>query len=268
MAHALGVKRLDLYLQFDRPLDAGELDRIRELVRGRGARTPVAYLLGEREFFSLVFAVDRRVLVPRPETELLVEVAREHLRACEAPLFCDVGTGSGCVAVALLHELPAARGLAVDLAPGALEVAGANAARHRVQARLALLEGDLLEPLRGGEAWGRLDAVLSNPPYVVRGDPALEEDVRAHEPEQALYVPGDDPLEPARRLAAQALEALAPGGLLALEIGFGSGAEARALLASLGYADVAVHPDLARVERVVAGRAPRVSGPASRGVPA
>jgi len=256
MAHALGVQRLDLYLQFDRPLEDAEVDSIRELVRRRGADEPVAYLVGEREFFSLPFLVDARVLVPRPETEQLVEVALAALREREAARFCDVGTGSGCVAVALLHELPAAQGLATDVSRDALAVAAVNAERNGVADRLVLLEGDLLAPLRGRPEWGALDAVLSNPPYIVRGDPSVQAGVAAHEPEAALYVSGDDPLEFVRALAAAAREALAPGGLLAVEVGHGTAGDARDVLVQCGYEDVAVTPDLAGIERVVSGRKP------------
>jgi release factor glutamine methyltransferase len=251
LAHALGLKRLDLYLQFERTLTDAERDRVRPLVVERGRGVPVAYLTGEREFYSLAFRVDRSVLVPRPETELLVEAAAQRLADRPAPVVADVGTGSGCVAVALLHSLEAARGHALDRSAGALLVARANAERHRVAARLLFHAGDLLEPLSGGPDWGRLDLVVSNPPYVVRGDPGLAPDVAAHEPPEALYVEGNDPLAVAMRLAEQSLGALAPGGCLALEVGAGSAADAITRLTALGYADARSLPDLAGIERVV-----------------
>ena len=256
VAHALQLERLQLYLQFDRPLSEAELSAIRELVRRRGAHVPVAYLVGEREFFSLTFAVDERVLVPRPETELLVELAQAALAELSTPVFADVGTGSGCIAVALLHELPAARGHALDLEASALEIAGANAERHGVADRLALHEGDLLAPLRGHPDWGRLDAVACNPPYILQDDPAVEKGVREHEPTEALFVEGKDPLSVAAKVAGQALEALRPGGLLAVEIGHTSAPTARALLETLGYGDVQLTPDLAKIDRIVSGRRP------------
>ncbi len=257
MAHALGVGRLDLYLQFDRPLDDEELSAIRELVRGRGDHRPVAYLVGEREFYSLTFEVDERVLVPRPETEHLVEVAIEALAAVsDAPTFVDVGTGSGCVAVAVLHACEDARGHAVDVSAAALEVARANAERHQVADRLALHAGDLLAPLRGDGAFGVFDAVVSNPPYIVRGDPTVERGVREHEPDQALYVWGDDPIETALRIATQALEALAPGGFLALEVGAGAAPSLREALSQVGYASIETVTDLGGIERIVTARKP------------
>lgn len=260
LAHGLGLRRLDLYLQHDRPVSAAERERLRGLVTERGRGVPLAYLTGEREFFSLGFEVSPDVLIPRPETEHVVEAAQAHLLGREGAAFADVGTGSGCIAVAVLHGLPAVRGHAVDLSPAALAVAARNAARHGVAERLVLHVGDLLAPLRGGADWGRLAAVLSNPPYIVRGDPTVAPDVAAHEPAQALYVEGADPLAVVRRLAEQALEALAPGGLLAVEVGAGSAAEAQAHLARLGYAAVRALRDLAGIERVVLGVRPGPTG--------
>lgn len=248
MAHALEIKRLDLYLQFDRPLTDAELDRIRELIRDRSTDKPVAYLLGTWEFLSLTFSVDERVLVPRPETELLVERAIAHLEAGEDPVFVDVGTGSGCIAVALLHAVPGARGFATDIAAGALEVARGNAERHEVADRLTLLHGSLLEPLPAGLA---LDAVIANPPYIVRGDASVQVGVDAHEPHEALYVPGEDPLEVFRGIADAARSVLKPGGLLAMEVGAGHAAAGAAVLAELGYTAIETLQDLAGIERVV-----------------
>jgi len=262
MAHALGVQRLDLYLQFDRPLQAEELDRVRQQVVKRGEHLPVAYLVGEKGFYSLVFAVDERVLVPRPETELLVETALERLDGSEqtaagsGPVILDVGTGSGCIALTLLHECSDLRALATDVSADALALAAENAARHEVAERITFLEGDLLEPVRQHAAWGHLAAVLSNPPYIVRGDASVEAGVAAHEPELALYVPGDDPLAYARRIAQAAFEALAPGGFVALEVGHESGAAAHALLEDCGYADVVLRKDLSGIERVAVGVRP------------
>ncbi len=156
----------------------------------------------------------------------------------------------------MLHALPAARGVATDVSAAALLVARGNAARHGVAERFAAHEGSLLGPVRATDDFGRLDAVLSNPPYVVRGDPSLEPSVAAHEPALALYVPGADPLELAGALAREALEALAPGGLLAIEIGAGSGPAAEAMLTALRYADVKVRPDGAGIPRIATGRRP------------
>lgn len=253
IAHGLKLRRLDLYLQFDRPLADDELARLRDVVRERARGVPVAYLTGEKEFFSLPFTVTRDVLVPRPETEGLVEAALAFLAGVPEPRFVDVGTGSGCVAVALLHRLPAARAIGTDVSAPALCVARGNAARHAVAERFDAREGSLLAPCLADEAYGRYDAVVSNPPYVVRGDPTLAKAVAEHEPATALYVEGRDPLAPARALAREALSALRAGGLLALEVGHADGAGARAMLESLGYADVSVALDLGGVPRIVRG---------------
>ena len=256
LAHGLGIRKIDLYLQHDRPLSEPELERLRGLVRERARGVPVAYLTGEREFFSLPFRVTRDTLVPRPETEGLVEAGLLALSGAAAPRVADVGTGSGCVIVALLHRLPSATGTATDVSKAALLVARENALRHGVLSRVELLEGSLLDPLRSTPAWGALDAVLSNPPYVVRGDPALDSRVAEHEPAAALYVEGDDPLAPAREIAAAALSALAPGGFLAIEVGAGSGGAAQEMLVGLGFAGVRVAADGAGIPRVVSGRSP------------
>jgi release factor glutamine methyltransferase len=253
MAHALGLERIDLYLQYDRPLTDEELEALRPLIRARGGHEPVAYLVGERAFYELTFRVDANVLVPRPETEHLVDCAIVALEDRPAATIVDVGTGSGCVAISVLHALPSARALATDISAGALGVARDNAERHGVLDRLELLEGHLLEPLAGRVEPGSVDAVLSNPPYVVRGDPTLAPDVRAHEPEAALYVPGDDPLEVFRVVAEGARSLLRPGGLLAMEVGMGSADEARGVLADLGYDEVGAIRDLAGIDRVVRG---------------
>lgn len=217
---------------------------------------PVAHLTGEKEFFSLRFAVTRDVLVPRPETEGLVEAALAFLAGIAVPTFVDVGTGSGCVAVTLLHRVPAARAFATDVSGAALEVARANAVRHAVVDRYDAREGSLLAPLRLDASFGRLDAVVSNPPYVVRGDPTLARAVADHEPAVALYVDGDDALALARALAREALEGLRAGGMIAMEIGHRDGTAAKAMLEELGYQDVALDLDLGGVPRVVRGLHP------------
>ena len=155
------------------------------------------------------------------------------------------------VIVALAHEVPAARGHGTDVSPGALEIARQNAVRHSVADRILFHEGDLVSPLRDTADWGRLDLVVANPPCVTRSDPEVDRDVREHEPAEAVFVPGDDPLEVARRLARDAREALAAGGWIALEVGMGSAGPARRMLEGLGYVDLEVTPDLAGIDRVV-----------------
>lgn len=256
VAHGLRLGRLELYLNFDRPVTQDERGRIRELVRDRGRHVPVAYLTGEREFYSLAFHVEPGILIPRPETEHLVDVVLPMLEGGGEVVFADVGTGSGCIAIALLKECEVARAHAIDISPLPIEVAAENAERHGVRDRLTLHQGDALEPLRRTADWGRLDAVACNPPYILQDDPAVEKGVREHEPTEALFVEGKDPLSVAAKVAGQALEALRPGGLLAVEIGHTSAPTARALFEDLGYGDVQLTPDLAKIDRIVSGRRP------------
>ncbi len=253
LGHVLGLDRMSLYLQFERPLFSDELERIRDLLRRRARGEPVAYLIGRWGFHALDVRVDARVLVPRPDTETLVDLALERLAGREKPIVADIGTGSGCIALALAHARPDAVLLASDLSAEALEVARANAEALGLADRIRFAAGDLLAPWRDDAAWGRLKAVVSNPPYIVRGDPRLDAAVARHEPALALYVEGTDPFEIGERIAAEARDALAPGGLLAIEIGAGSDEHARERLLDLGYVEVGVAADLAGVPRVVYG---------------
>lgn len=245
LAHVLGVPRLQLYLQFDKPLEPAEVSAYRDAVRRRARREPVAHITGVREFWSLEFAVDRRVLSPRPETEVLVEAALRRMGA--AGRLLDVGTGSGAVAVALLAERPGWTGLAVDVSEEALDVARSNAARHGVAGRLELRPGDLFD----GAGAGRFDAVVSNPPYVPAGEIGrLEPEAGQYEPRAALDG-GEDGLAVLRRIAGQAAARVIPGGFVAVEFGLGQGAAVRAAFeAAGGYASVELVADLAGRDRV------------------
>ncbi len=218
LAKALGTDRLRLYLEFDRPLTEEEKEGFRKLLRERARGVPAAYLVGEKEFHSLSFLVDSRVLVPRPETETLLEAALEVTAAAgEEGLFADVGTGSGCLAVSFLVERPSWRGFATDLSAPALEVARANVERHGAGKRLQLLQGDLLAPLGGLLPGGSLELVLSNPPYVERGESDLAPGVARFEPEAALF-PGPEGVQGLwGRLLEEASFFLREGGWLLLE---------------------------------------------------
>jgi release factor glutamine methyltransferase len=211
LAHVLGLRRLDLYLQFDRPLDEPVLTPYRELTARRGRGEPVAYLTGHREFMALDFLVTPDVLVPQPDTEVLVQRAVEWGRARAAggkPLrFADVGTGSGCIAVSVAHYLPAAVIDATDLSPAALVVAAANVSRHGAKDRIRLLEGDLAAPLAGP-----YDAILANLPYLWESA-VLPVEVTA-QPASALF----GGAELINRLLAAAPALLAPDGIALLEV--------------------------------------------------
>jgi len=225
-AHSLGLRRLDLYLQFDRPLREDELQPMRELLRRRAAGEPVAYLLGEREFYGRSFAVSPAVLIPRPDTETLVEAALQHR---EARRIADVGTGSGCIAITLACELPDAEVWATDVSAEALEVARANAERHGVADRVHLLQGEWTQPLREHAPF---DMLLSNPPYVTTTE--LEElaiDVRNYEPHTALVTPGDG-LDAYRRIFDGVASLLGADAHLAVEVDPRRAAAVEALLAA------------------------------------
>ncbi len=248
LSHGLGLSRLELYTQFDRPLTESELAECRELIRRRALREPVAYVTGHWGFRRLDLAVDARVLVPRPETEVLVERCLHLLDGTDAPAVLDVGTGSGAIALSLKDERPDARVTASDVSPDALEVAAANAARLGLD--VAFVQSDLLESVEGGP----FDLVVSNPPYVTAAEiDALEPEVAAHEPRLAT-VAGGDGLEVYRRLLPQAAERLAAGGWLAMECGAGQAAALTTMLREAGYAGPAVDADLAGIDRVVWAR--------------
>ncbi|HVV50416.1 MAG TPA: peptide chain release factor N(5)-glutamine methyltransferase [Polyangia bacterium] len=247
VAHALGLPRVQLYVQFDRPLLADELGAIRALIKRRQAGESVAYLVGKKEFWGLDFAVDARVLVPRPDTETLIEEARERLAGAASPRIADLGTGSGAIALTLAKLFPAAAVFAVDVSPAALEVARANA--ERLGLPVTFLEGDLTAPLAAEAPFSLLAANL---PYIPTGDmQTLPPEVKS-EPALALDG-GPDGLLLVRRLVAAAPALLAPGGALVLEIGAGQAGATADLLGAAGFADVRVRRDLGGIERVVSG---------------
>lgn len=258
LGHVTGLSREALLAHPERPVAPEALAAFERLIVRRERREPAAYLLGRAEFCSRPFVVDRRVLVPRPETELVAELAVGFLRRAsggEAPLLvADLGTGSGVLAVTLALELPRALVYAVDISPGALAVAGENARRLGASGRVRLLLGDLWGPLDAAGLRGRLHAVVSNPPYVAEGEFAgLMPEVREFEPREALLA-GPDGLDCLRRIAARAAEFLQPGGAVFLEVGAGQGAAvARLLEATGGFARVEVHRDYAGHGRVVVG---------------
>jgi release factor glutamine methyltransferase len=244
LAHTLGRERIELYTDFDRPLSSQELDAYREAVARRARHEPVAYILGEWGFRRLTLNVDRRALIPRPETEIVVERALSHLRGLDAPAVLDVGTGTGAIALAIADEQPGSRVTAIDVSADALALARENA--ERTGLAIELLERDAARGLPGGP----YDLVVSNPPYVEPTDlERLMPDVRDYEPHVALV--GDRMPE---TIAEAALDVLRPGGYLVLEIGDGQALGTAATLAGLGYADVVTTPDLAGRDRVVEGR--------------
>ncbi len=247
LMHVLEVDREWLFAHALETLDPASATRYAAMVARRAEGVPVAYLTGRRGFWSLDLTVTPATLVPRPETELLVELALERL-APDTPLeVADLGTGSGAIALALAHERPHARVLATDRSVEALAVAQANARRLRI-GNVRFVSGDWFAPL----GRRRFDVIVSNPPYVAEGDPHLARGDPRHEPRQAL-VAGADGLDAVRVLAVQAGEYLADGGWLLVEHGYDQGAPVRELLHKAGFVDVFTARDLEARERVSGG---------------
>jgi release factor glutamine methyltransferase len=247
LAHALGISRTDLYADGDEPQP--DRERVfRELVARRATREPLGYVLGEWGFRRLTLRVDPRVLIPRPETEAVVERCLELLADAAEPQVLDVGVGSGAIALAIADEHPGAMVVATDNSPGALAVAEENRARAGLENRVELVQGELFAGLEGP-----FDLVVSNPPYVRPEEvESLEPEVARFEPREALVAHGVT-----EAIAEHALPRLAPGAPLVLETADGEAHEVATLLTGLGYQDVRIGEDLAGRERVVDGRAPR-----------
>jgi release factor glutamine methyltransferase len=256
LEQALGMPSLALLLNGSQPVAAEPLQRAHALLDRRAAREPLQYLLGTQEFYGLEFEVNPAVLIPRPETELLVEVAQRCLEqesgAGWRPVVADVGTGSGCIAVALARQIPAAALYALDCSPEALMVARRNALRHGVVEQVTVLEGDLLAPLEAEGLAGQVDLIVSNPPYIAeRNWETLPPEVRLFEPRVAL-AGGEDGLAVYRRLIPAAAEFLRVGGWLIVEIGQGQEDAVCQLIERTGqYGNVMVRPDHAGIARVV-----------------
>jgi release factor glutamine methyltransferase len=246
VAHVLGISRSELYVA-DQALTEDQLERLRSVRERRQRREPLAYVLGEWGFRRLTLEVDRRVLIPRPETEVLVERCLERMRDVPEPRVLDLGVGSGAIALAIAEEHQGARVLAVDRSADALAVARANLARSFVDGRVELRRGDLLAGVAGP-----FDLVVANPPYVSPEEyETLQPEIRLYEPREALVGVGVG-----AEIAGAARDVLAPGGWLLLECGDGQAEGLAAQLQALGYQEVATTPDLAGRERIVEARRP------------
>lgn len=253
LAHVLEKQRIYLYVHFDEPLQPGELAAYREMIKKRVLRVPVAQILGEKEFMGLTFKVTADTLVPRPDTEILVQAAVDRLRAMagEEPLrFADIGTGSGAICLSVLHYLAGTVADTVDISPAARAVAEENAASLGLADRVTFHTGDLLQPLSGIS----FVAILSNPPYIPEADIAkLAPEVRLKEPHTALSG-GQDGLDFYRRLANEAPAMLVPGGFTAFEVGIHQAGDVADLLKANPLIDrTEILSDYAGIDRVVVG---------------
>ncbi|MCI0620113.1 MAG: peptide chain release factor N(5)-glutamine methyltransferase [Acidobacteria bacterium] len=252
LAFELGQDRSYLLSHFQELITDSCLESFCARIECRRRGTPLQYLLGRQEFRGLEFEVTPDVLIPRPETELLVETALERFPIGE-PRIADVGTGSGCIAVAVANAMLGARLFATDLSEAALKIARRNASRHSVSERIQFLQGDLLLPLEPLDLEEKLDCVLSNPPYVAERDlPALQKEVREWEPRMAL-VGGPSGLDIYKRLLPQALRFLKPGGTLIMEIGYNMQATITGLFDASWNLE-AMREDFSGIPRIVAAR--------------
>jgi len=253
LAHALETERLRIIVDAARELEPSELARYRDLIQRRRKGEPVAYILGQKEFFGRMFRVDKRVLVPRPDTEILVETALRRTSSFPMPgRYLDLCTGSGCVAISIARERPACKMIAIDLSPDAIAVARENSIRLGAAHQIAWLVGDLFRPLESAPG-RKLDLIVANPPYINEGDIAgLSVDIRDFEPRMAL-TGGADGLDVTKRIIAQAPRHLRPGGVLALEMGTGQTERVKQLFAEAGFTEIVVDKDYGGHERVASG---------------
>jgi len=264
LGDVLGLARIDLYLNHDRPLTPDELDRYRELVKRRAAGEPLQTLLGETEFYGRSFKMAEGVFIPRPETERLIEACVERMTggtsSLLSPLVLEVGCGSGIIACTLAAEIPRLQVKATDVNPSAVELSRINAKRLGVSARVEILEGALLEPVPA-DLCGRANLLVSNPPYIRTSDLAdLPREVKDHDPIDALDG-GPDGLRFYHELARRAVDWLAPGGLVAVEIGFDQPDQVSAIFAASGLVEITVVNDYSKLPRVVLARMYDVLGP-------
>jgi release factor glutamine methyltransferase len=255
LAYALEMKHHELASRTEQSVTAEQLARVMSVVRRRESREPLQYILGTQEFCGLEFSVTPAVLIPRPETELLIQETVREGGFAEGIVLVDVGTGSGCVAVTLATILGGMRIFALDCSRDALSVAKGNAERHGVSDKIVWLEGDLLSPLREYSVAGAVDAIISNPPYIAETEWAgLQPEVRDYEPRQAL-VAGPQGTEFHERLIHDSKQFLVPGGLLVMELGQGQAPLVRRVAeAAGGYTGLQTVKDEAGIERVLIAR--------------
>lgn len=256
LSHVLGLKRIELYTQFDKQVSQEQLDLLHGMIKRAGLHEPVAYLTGGTEFYSLELDITADCLIPRPETELLVQRAIEFLRTRSGVQYiCDLCTGSGCIAVAIAKNVPDARVTATDISSAALEVAARNVEKHRLNEQVRLLCGDLFEPIIQQLDVNQFDLIVCNPPYVSTAEyEKLDKNVKDYEPASALLA-GADGMDVYRSIIKKVDEFLKPGAALMLEIGYAQGPAVRELLEQPGaFAEIKIEKDLHDNDRIVIAR--------------
>lgn len=255
LSHVLQLPRMKLYLNFERRLTEPELDGVRKLIQRRGLREPLQHLVGSTSFCGLEMAVNRHVLIPRPETELLAEAGWQFLSALnvQSTTALDFGTGSGCIAIALAAKSPSTRIVALDISAEALAMAQQNAEHNKVSDRLEFRQGDGFTALKSGD---HFDLIVSNPPYIASAEiETLQPEVRDHDPRGALDG-GADGLDFYRRLAVEAGDFLKPNGRIMLEFGEGQGDAISDIFAAQKWIVESVHPDYSKRQRFLIARPP------------
>ncbi|MFZ3090452.1 MAG: peptide chain release factor N(5)-glutamine methyltransferase [Nitrospirota bacterium] len=259
LAHILKCRRVDLFINRNRLLEEEEIECFKKFIKKRSEREPSQYITGEVEFRGIIFKVTKDVLIPRPETEFLVEEAAKIVREQESRVkghgswvIVDICTGSGCIAVSMAKEIPDIKVYATDISEKALFVAKENAKRHGAEDRIIFLQGNFLEPLKDRGLEGKIDIILSNPPYVSEKDmEKLQPEIKDYEPLLALYG-GEGGLDSYRTIIPEALNYLRKGGYLILEIGYGQAEGVKKLFAqNPAYSKIEIIKDLSGIERVV-----------------
>lgn len=253
LSSVLSLSRIELYTNFETPVSKKQLDRLHDLVKRAARKEPVAYLTGKTEFYSLEINVNPACMIPRPETELLVEKAVDFLKGRSTDqLVCDLCTGSGCIAVAIARNLPKARIIATDISEKALAVAAENIEKHDLKKQIRLLCGDLFDPIVPQLDSAKFDLLVCNPPYVSKSEfEKLDRNVKDYEPESALLA-GADGLDVYRQICRKAGNFLKPGAALMLEIGIGQSNAVKRLLENAGcFAEIKIEKDFNKIDRVV-----------------
>jgi release factor glutamine methyltransferase len=259
LSHILGLKRIELYTHFDKSVSKQQLDKLHDLVKRAGRHEPIVYLTGKTEFYSLELDITPDCMIPRPETELLVERAIEFLRTRTGGQFvCDLCTGSGCIAVAIAKNFQNARIIATDISAAALRIAAKNVEQYQLQDRITLLCGDLFEPIIPQLDTKGFDLIVCNPPYTTAAEfESLDKNIKAYEPRIALYA-GEDGLDVYRRITEKVDTFLKPDAALMLEIGYSQGPVVKELLEKAGaFTGIKIEKDTSNNDRIaIAGKAP------------